>query len=599
MIHKIKKQNKYIEAFNCGEKRWHASIRTQIFISIFLITFLVNVVIGNIIKNMSVNTIEENYQRTYKNSLQSYNTIFDMQLNKIIDICRTVLTEESFRDALTNSDFEKKNINYADSSFQILKSISNQISSQDSFITSIAFFDLNGNAYLLNNLSNGSYAFNKHWQTHNYFEEQWAIDAIEARGREVFYGNTILNGVKSSQISFSKYLIDPNTSTPMGFMVVHINQSILQKSFSANNFNYQSEHIYIIDKKLESPIIYTDTESLWDTEIVNNFIHNDEKSPYLFLEYENKPTGWTILHSINKNELSQDSQYIQTIMLFISGITFFFSLIISKLLSDRITKPLNKLEKTIESVGTGERNIQEEFDDSEVGKIGQKFKEMVSNNLELSEKLLNATLKEREAELALLHSQINPHFLYNTLDSLYCMAIIDGNDRIADMVLALSDNFKLTLNNGEKFVSISTALTTAENYIKLQNYRFNNRFSLNITAEQHLLENKVLNFIIQPFVENAIYHGLEPQIGSGKIDIHIVQQNNNIMIKIEDDGVGIKDFKLVDTGFGITNIKERIKLTYGEKYGVTINSIVGTGTTVTIILPLDKEGKLYVYDCCN
>lgn len=579
-------------------KKWrHTSIRNQIFISIFLITILLNIVVGNIIYNMCINTIEENYQRTYKNSLQSFNTIFDMQLNNIIDICRTVLNDDQFYYALTNEEGKKEGVGFASSSFRILRETSNEISTQDPLITSIAFMDLEGNAYLSNNLSNGTYEFNKYWKENNYFEEQWAIDAIDASGREVFYGETILPGVKENQISFSKYLIDPSTSTPFGFMVVHINKSILQKSFPSNNYDYKTEHIMLIDKDVENfqnPVVYVDNEELLNSEVVNNFINNEEKSNYLFLEYKNKPTGWYIIHTISKNELSEDSQFIQTIIFFISGITILLSLVISRLISESITNPLNQLEKVIEYVGTGERDIKEEFDDSEVGLIGQKFKEMVNNNLELSEKLLNATLKEREAELALLHSQINPHFLYNTLDSLYFMAIIDGNDRVANMVLALSDNFKLTLNEGKKFVSISSALKTAENYMKIQNFRFNDRFTLNIEADENLLNKKILNFIIQPFVENAIYHGLEPKIGIGNISILVNQMDNEIFIKIIDDGVGIKDLSSIDKGYGITNIKERIKLTYGDHYGVNISSEAEKGTIVNIKLPIDEEGKIYV-----
>ena len=238
-----------------------------------------------------------------------------------------------------------------------------------------------------------------------------------------------------------------------------------------------------------------------------------------------------------------------------------------------------------------ERHITEEFDDSEVGQIGQKFKEMVNTNLELSEHLLSAKLNEREAELLLLQSQINPHFLYNTLDSLYCIAIIHGDDQIADMALALSNHFKLALNNGQKFCKVSDAIMQIQEYMKLQNIRFRDRFELELDVDKEIMEERILTFILQPFVENALYHGLEPKIGNGKIVVRGWREEENLIFTVADDGVGMEDISVLQTGYAIQNVWERIHLNYGDEYGFTAESGKGQGTKITITLPVKQGGR--------
>ena len=308
---------------------------------------------------------------------------------------------------------------------------------------------------------------------------------------------------------------------------------------------------------------------------------------WLFAEWTNSLTGWKMIHAVNRRELGQDSRQIAAILITVILVMTVLIFIIARVIAARITRPLRKLEQVIESVKEGERHVTEQFDDSEVGLIGQKFCEMVNNNLELREHLLTARLNEREAELLLLQSQINPHFLYNTLDSLYCMAIIDGNDRIAEMTLALSDTFKLSLNDGRKETTVAEAMMKIEKYMKIQNMRYHDRFQLLADIPPEIMEKKIITFILQPFVENAIYHGLEPKLGKGTIRMTGRQEGSRLIFQISDDGVGIRDPEKMEQGYGIRNVRERISLTYGPEYGVTVVSREGEGTCVTIELPVE------------
>ena len=257
---------------------------------------------------------------------------------------------------------------------------------------------------------------------------------------------------------------------------------------------------------------------------------------------------------------------------------------VAHMIAMKIYMPLKKLERTMQSVEEGTRNITEEFDDSEIGLLGQKFKEMVNNNLVLRERLLYAKIRQREQELHLLQEQINPHFLYNALDALYCMAIVHEEDEIATMVAALSDNFKLSLNKGSNLIMVKDEIQHIRSYITIQNMRYKDRFHLKIQVDEDLMEKKILKLLLTPFVENAVYHGLETKMGDGNIWITGQVNENRIIFTIIDDGVGIDDMSKLDKGYGINNVRERIKLYYGENSEVTITSEPGKGTRVKIIL---------------
>ena len=415
-------------------------------------------------------------------------------------------------------------------------------------------------------------------------KEDWVKAANEAKGREVFFKDSILAVGSKAGFCYAKYMINPSDGEGMGYMVVGLSQKLLGKSFVMGNEGFNSSNFMVLDE--DGELIYFVGNEERKTAIMEAFSNPEKNSLYLFSSVTNYTTGWSIVNVVEKNELSEESKGIRLISFLVAGCVLVVGFIMARIISRTISQPLKQLENTIAQVGEGERHITEEFDYSEVGRIGQKFKEMVNTNLELSEHLMAVKLNEREAELLLLQSQINPHFLYNTLDSLYFVAIMHGDDQMAEMVEALSDNFKLALNNGNKYIKVADSVKWMQGYMKLQNMRYNNRFELFVDISREILQRETITFIFQPFIENAMYHGLEPKIGKGKISLRGWQEQNDMIFTIKDDGVGIDDMSRLENGYGVRNVIERIKLNYGEKYGVTFESSPGKGTKVTIVVPV-------------
>lgn len=158
------------------------------------------------------------------------------------------------------------------------------------------------------------------------------------------------------------------------------------------------------------------------------------------------------------------------------------------------------------------------------------------------------------------------------------------------MVKNLSDTFKLSLNKGDKLIRVKDELEKIKAYMKIQNLRHGDRFSFLLEVEEEMLDKKMLSFILQPIVENSVYHGLEPKRGKGRINIRGYETDDKLHFVIEDDGVGILDLSKLDSGYGVHNIQERIRLFYGDEYLVKFYSARGQGTTASITLPIVKEG---------
>ena len=566
------------------QKAWRQlSIQNQIFLSMFLITLLGVGILMNIVYNTSVAAIEQNYRASYQSTLKNSSRVMDMNLKNIVDVGRSFLNDESLQQVLeTKKEYDGNKFSSKDR--VKLRTVANEMASQQVWVNYIVFADLYGRVYQLNNLNQGTYDFYTYYEDKDILEEDWVKKAEEARGKEVFFRDSILSAGTQTGFSYAKYMINPSNGQGMGYMIVGLSQKLLGNSFVMGNESFESSNFMIMDEN--NRLVYFEGNEEQENTIMKAFAQQEADQLYLFSSVTNYTTGWNIVNVVEKNELSEESKNVRFVSFWVAGCVLLVGFIMARIISRTISHPLKQLENTIAQVGEGERHITEEFDYSEVGRIGQKFKEMVNTNLELSEHLMAVKLNEREAELLLLQSQINPHFLYNTLDSLYFVAIMHGDDQMAEMVEALSDNFKLALNNGSKYIKVIDSVKWMQGYMKLQNMRYNNRFELFVDISREILPRETITFIFQPFIENAMYHGLEPKLGKGKISLRGWQEQNNMIFTIEDDGVGIDDMSRLENGYGVRNVIERIKLNYGEKYGVTFESHPGKGTKVTIVVPV-------------
>lgn len=287
------------------------------------------------------------------------------------------------------------------------------------------------------------------------------------------------------------------------------------------------------------------------------------------------------------------------------------------LVSNIVSKPLNTLRVAMENFKQGDFSQKVEvmtFD--EVGEASACFNRMVDDIRRLIDTNYILALKERESELDILQAQINPHFLYNTLDSLYWKATESGNDEIAEDIISLSQLFRLVLNRGDGIVMVKSEAELLDRYLHIQKMRFGKRLQYEISMEESILEEEIPKLILQPFVENAIVHGFEKDDGDYSLSIVGTREGKYMTFQIKDTGAGMSRQQIeavwdkADTRkyasqrigrYAIRNVKERLELIYQEDYKLGIESEVGQGTTVTISvlcgLKESREHEHQVIDC--
>ncbi len=327
-----------------------------------------------------------------------------------------------------------------------------------------------------------------------------------------------------------------------------------------------------------------------------------------------------ILPRYSFSSMTRDYIYTPLILL---GVTLIGILPILLIISNVIVNPLKRLNEAISNLAQGDFTQQVEVTtQDEIGEVAECFNKMVKDIQRLIDENYVITLKEKESELQALQAQINPHFLYNTLDSLYWQAIDADNEEIAESILALSDLFRLVLNSGQKEVTAEVELTLVERYLQIQQARFSRKLQYEITLEDEARQVLIPKLIVQPFVENAVVHGFEDMTGNCRVSVqaHLIKPENvsgksakasvaaygdlqkigRLQIVVEDTGAGMSPEQLAGLWekeedvkyrrqrigrYAIHNIRERLQLKYHDDFTLEISSEVGRGTRVVLEIP--------------
>jgi len=278
---------------------------------------------------------------------------------------------------------------------------------------------------------------------------------------------------------------------------------------------------------------------------------------------------------------------------------FIMVLLLSYYIPLSITRPILRLEEVTNQVANGNLTVRSDVQNGvEVSALSDALNTMIDKINELLEQVTTEQIRLRKAEFELLQSQINPHFLYNTLDTIVWLAEAGEQSKVVSMVGSLSEFFRSTLSRGKDIVSVREELQHVRSYLEIQQVRYQDILEYEITVPEELYECMIPKLTIQPLVENALYHGIKNKRGVGHIHISGYRNGDGCTLRIEDNGAGIVRERLLQvrdgilnkvlTGkdiYGLYNVNERIRLNFGEQYGITIESEYGEGTVVDVLLP--------------
>ncbi len=390
-------------------------------------------------------------------------------------------------------------------------------------------------------------------------------------------------------------------------VMVDMNFSVIEqlcKNVSLGKTGY----IYIIDNN--GRIIYHPQQQLIYTGLKSENINDALKknSGSFFDKYQGKKrimtvqnisyVGWKMVGISYVDELTENKRNFENYLILIIALGIVFEILASIYISQKVSQPIKRLERQMKQVENGDFSISVDVKgEDEVKKLSKSFNIMVSKIKQLMEEIIREQEEKRRSEFKALQAQINPHFLYNTLDSIIWMNENQKYEGVTTMVAALAQFFRVSISKGREFIKISDEIEHARSYLIIQNVRYKDKFEFIIDAEQGILHYKTIKLILQPIIENAIYHGINKLQEKGEILIKVYSQGDSIVFSVSDNGYGIKPSVLKgilekepqsdsSSGVGLKNVNERIKLSYGDEYGISIHSELDVGTTVLVRIPI-------------
>lgn len=352
--------------------------------------------------------------------------------------------------------------------------------------------------------------------------------------------------------------------------------------------------IYVgrIEENLQRGNRYEDNMEIWenDVQIVTSLV-GDTMSQYIYYEVK----------GIQQSRAAYQAFFVNMIRFSLlgMGIVLILVIILSYYIPRSITMPITRISKVTDQVAKGNLSVRAAAESgAEARMLSDSLNAMIDKINELLDQVTTEQIRLRKAEFELLQAQINPHFLYNTLDTIVWLAEAGDQKRVVSMVGNLSDFFRTSLNQGKDIISIREELAHVRSYLEIQQVRYQDILRYEITVPEDLYEYKIPKITIQPLVENALYHGIKNKRGQGTITITGERSENGFVLYVRDNGIGMTQERLNEvragiqklsyTGkeiYGLYNVNERIRLNFGETYGISIESTYGEGTCVSISLP--------------
>lgn len=394
--------------------------------------------------------------------------------------------------------------------------------------------------------------------------------------------------------------ISVNTSIITNYLENYTQDSDSELYVVINDIIYLYKNKELKEVSSKFSIIKSDTAE-YNSDITYYTIKNEEGLTRTIVCYASNLKGWYIAQSLSSEQLIVQKEAYFPLILFIIGLLLSLGFILTYTFNRMINKPISKINKKIFEISAGDFSKNPSIESSdEIGIIGKGINILSQDVLDLIESRVADEKQKKELEFRVLQSQINPHFLYNTLNSIKWMATIQNASGIPEMTTSLARLLRNIAKGTSQLITIKEELDLLKDYITIQQYRYGGTITVNYNVRsEDLYDCHIIKFTLQPIVENAIFHGIEPKGIEGIIDINISStQKNTLNIEVIDNGVGMNEDKIKElltskettskTSFnniGVSNVNERIKLTFGSEYGLNIKSEINQYTNMIITIP--------------
>ncbi len=337
-----------------------------------------------------------------------------------------------------------------------------------------------------------------------------------------------------------------------------------------------------------------------------SFVQKDSNGDSRILTiFPARHVDWKLIGVYYLSDLSAEQRDLTEFIVLTLAFGMLIFMSVSFYMTDRITKPISELANSMRAVEMGDFNTQIDVQgEYEVMQLARRFNLMTAQIKSLMKQVVEEQESKRKSELSALQAQINPHFLYNTLDSVIWMAENGKHHDVVKMVTSLARLFRISISRGRNVITVKEELSHAENYLTIQKMRYKDQFEYRFEIDDEVLNYRTQKLLLQPIIENAIYHGIRQMVDEGEIVIRAYAKDDILYFEVEDNGLGMSELVRKDIlkrhdqiddgavrvgGVGVTNVFERIKLMYGEDFGIDIESEIEEGTKITLSIPVIRE----------
>lgn len=594
-------KNKNLSARFIGK---FSSIQSVIFATVAVLVLSAVVIVTGVSMKFTNTSIFENSSEYTHTIIQQMNQNIDSYIDYMENIAYLISSNEDVQDYL----FDEKIDN--EGRYRILNQLQTILDSR-SDIRNVGIISKNGRMLI----NDGSKSVNQDLDLNT---QEWYATALEKPNGPILTSSHvqhIISGERPWVITLSRGIRDRSGSGEKeGVFFIDLNYSAISELCDQSTVGTKG-YAFILDAK-GNIVYHPQQQQLYNelqTENISLIMDTDEDTVLtgtgndgkLYSISRSEKTGWTVVDCTNVKELLSKSRQAQGVYVLTAIILVIVALLFSRFMARSITLPIQKLRDSMKKVQEGDFSVSDVVVDSknEIGSLTKSFDVMTHRIHELMEQNVHEQEEKRKSELKALQSQINPHFLYNTLDSIIWMAEGKKNEEVVLMTASLARLLRQSISNEDEVVPIANEVEYARGYLTIQKMRYKDKLEFQIEVDSSILYIPLIKLVLQPIIENAIYHGLKYKESKGLLIVKGFMKDGNAVLQVIDDGVGMDEETLAhiydkhkvnyhSNGVGVYNVQKRLKLYYGEDYGITYTSELGKGTTATITIPGRQEGQI-------
>ena len=581
-----------------------SSIQSAIFATVAILVLSAVVIVTGVSMKFTNNSIFENSSEYTHTIIQQMNQNIDSYIDYMENIAYLISSNEDVQDYFFDETVDNEG------RYRILNQFRTILDSR-SDIRNVGIISKNGRMLI----NDGSKSVNQDLDLNT---QEWYSKALKSPNGPILTSSHvqhIISGERPWVITLSRGIRDRSGSGEKeGVFFIDLNYSAISELCDQSTVGTKG-YAFILDAK-GNIVYHPQQQQLYNelqTENISLIMDADKDTVLtdtgnngkLYSISRSDKTGWTVVDCTNVRELLSKSRQAQSVYVLTAIVLVIVALLFSRFMARSITLPIQKLRDSMKKVQEGDFSVSDVVVDSrnEIGSLTKSFDVMTHRIQELMEQNVHEQEEKRKSELKALQSQINPHFLYNTLDSIIWMAEGKRNEEVVLMTASLARLLRQSISNEDEVVPIANEVEYARGYLTIQKMRYKDKLEFQIDVDPSILYIPLIKLVLQPIIENAIYHGLKYKESKGLLIVKGFMKDGNAVLQVIDDGVGMDEETLShiydkhkvnyhSNGVGVYNVQKRLKLYYGDDYGITYESEKGKGTTATITIPGRQEGQL-------